>query len=111
MVVLHVAAAYQFYTQPVFQLIDYRIKKTTGHPQVNPYLQTAIRLFYVVCVTVVGIVIPFFGSLMVSSRFAVTGLVLLQAQNKQSCVPQLLFVCSTDCYVVVAAHNSLFLCC
>lgn len=64
MVVVHVASAYQVYTQPVFQLIDYRIKKSTGKPHVNPYLQTGIRLLYVVTVTVVAVVIPFFGSLM-----------------------------------------------
>lgn len=66
MVVVHVAAAYQVYTQPVFQLIEHRIKQRTGEPHVNIYLRTVLRLIYVVAVTVVGIVIPFFGSLMVS---------------------------------------------
>jgi amino acid permease len=64
MVVVHVASAYQVYTQPVFQLVENSIRRRTGRERVSPVLATSIRLFYVVVVTVVGIVIPFFGSLM-----------------------------------------------
>jgi amino acid permease len=64
MVVVHVGAAYQVYTQPVFQLVENSIKRRTGRPRVSPPLAIIIRLIYVVVVTVVGIVIPFFGSLM-----------------------------------------------
>ncbi|KAF8060318.1 LHT2 [Scenedesmus sp. PABB004] len=63
-VVVHVAAAYQVYTQPVFQMIEVDIRRRTGAARVNPFLATAIRLSYVAAVTVVGIVIPFFSSLM-----------------------------------------------
>ncbi|KAF8065609.1 LHT2 [Scenedesmus sp. PABB004] len=63
-VVVHVAAAYQVYTQPVFQIIELGIRRRTGAERVNPFLATGIRLAYVAAVTVVGIAIPFFSILM-----------------------------------------------
>ncbi|KAF8067258.1 acyl-protein thioesterase 1 [Scenedesmus sp. PABB004] len=51
------------YTQPVFQLIERRIALKSG-ARVNPLLGNAIRLTYVAAITAVGIVVPFFSSLM-----------------------------------------------
>lgn len=64
MVILHVAAAFQVYTQPVYQLIETGITKRTGRPSVNPALRITLRLTYVVLLTVIGVIIPFFGNLM-----------------------------------------------
>ncbi|WIA23691.1 hypothetical protein OEZ85_000385 [Tetradesmus obliquus] len=62
-VVVHVASAYQVYSQPVFLLIEATIKeRTTGeHLAVQ---SVGIRIAHVVFVTLVAIMIPFFGSLM-----------------------------------------------
>eukprot|EP00775_Hariotina_reticulata_P008259 gene8259-8447_t len=64
MVVVHVAAAFQVYTQPVFSLIESRIKRAKGVDAVPIVWQVLVRVVYVVLVTFVGILIPFFGALM-----------------------------------------------
>jgi len=64
MVVVHVAAAYQVYTQPVFQLIEARIKLARGIDRVPFPIVIGLRFLYVGLVTFVGIIIPFFGALM-----------------------------------------------
>jgi hypothetical protein len=63
-VVVHVAAAYQVYINPVFTMAEASLSRR--HGTVNPIVQTLLRMLLVVGVTVVGLLIPFFGSLMVS---------------------------------------------
>jgi hypothetical protein len=65
-VVVHVAAAYQVYINPVFTMAEASLSKRTSSGTVNPIVQTLLRMSLVVGVTVVGLLIPFFGSLMVS---------------------------------------------
>ena len=62
-VVIHVAAAYQVYSQPVFDMLELAVSKARGKP-VNAIVRVIWRIFYVVVLTVVAILIPFFGSLM-----------------------------------------------
>lgn len=64
MVVVHVAAAYQVYTQPVFNLMEARIKQARAGQDAPIFLQFGLRLLYVILITIVGILIPFFGALM-----------------------------------------------
>ena len=65
MVVIHVGAAYQVYTHPVFDMIEVQMrKKTAGGAPVHPLLRAAYRIVYVALITLVAILIPFFGSLM-----------------------------------------------
>lgn len=64
MVVIHVAAAYQVVTMPVYSLIETRIKKARRTGRLPRWLQFALRLTYVIAVTIVAIVVPFFGALM-----------------------------------------------
>jgi len=59
-----VAAAYQVYTQPVFSLIEARIKLAKGIDRMPLPLMIVLRLAYVAAITFVGIIIPFFGALM-----------------------------------------------
>jgi hypothetical protein len=64
-VVLHVAAAYQVYTMPVFSLMEARLRRLRGDGgEPGLALKLGLRMLYVVCVTLVGILIPFFGALM-----------------------------------------------
>jgi hypothetical protein len=65
-VVVHVASAYQVYSQPIFLLIEATIRER-GNADKLAVQSVGIRLAHVVCVTLVAIVIPFFGSLMVSN--------------------------------------------
>ena len=62
-VVIHVAAAYQVYTQPVFDMVELAVSKKLKRP-VGPFIRVLWRTFYVVLLTVIAILIPFFGSLM-----------------------------------------------
>jgi hypothetical protein len=64
-VVIHVASAYQVYSQPIFLLIEATIRER-GNADKLAVQSVGIRLAHVVSVTLVAIVIPFFGSLMVS---------------------------------------------
>eukprot|EP00879_Flechtneria_rotunda_P025399 GHRR01026990.1.p1 GENE.GHRR01026990.1~~GHRR01026990.1.p1 ORF type:complete len:290 (-),score=71.50 GHRR01026990.1:290-1159(-) len=64
MVVIHVAAAWQVYTQPVFSLIDNRLNKNRGGEEAPTVLRFGLRLAYVALITLVAILIPFFGALM-----------------------------------------------
>jgi len=65
MVVIHVGAAYQVYTHPVFDMIEVQMRKrTAGGAPVHPLLRAAYRIVYVALITLVAILIPFFGSLM-----------------------------------------------
>lgn len=52
----------QVYTQPVFALVEAAFRKR--NKQISIYFQFAMRIAYVVACTVVGLLIPFFGSLM-----------------------------------------------
>lgn len=65
MVVAHVAAAYQVYTQPVYNLVEERLgrARVRGVPP-PPGLATMLRLVYVCAITLVALLVPFFGSLM-----------------------------------------------
>uniref|UniRef100_A0A383W7B9 Amino acid transporter transmembrane domain-containing protein n=1 Tax=Tetradesmus obliquus TaxID=3088 RepID=A0A383W7B9_TETOB len=63
-VVVHVAAAYQVYINPVFIMCEASLSRRTRFGTVNPIVQTLLRMSLVVGVTVVGLLIPFFGSLM-----------------------------------------------
>jgi hypothetical protein len=69
-VVVHVAAAYQVYINPVFIMCEASLSRRTRIGTVNPIVQTLLRMALVVGVTVVGLLIPFFGSLMVSGLSA-----------------------------------------
>ena len=63
MVVLHVAAAYQVFTQPVFENMEsYLAVKLGKRP--NILCRVSVRTLYVAVLTFVAIVVPFFGSLM-----------------------------------------------
>eukprot|EP00775_Hariotina_reticulata_P006859 gene6861-7075_t len=65
MVVIHVAAAYQVITMPVYSLIETGIKHIRGKDDRLPLLiQFGVRFCYVVAVTAVAVVVPFFGALM-----------------------------------------------
>ncbi|WIA19602.1 hypothetical protein OEZ85_005540 [Tetradesmus obliquus] len=64
MVVLHVAAAYQVVTMPVYNLIETRLKQARGGVDLTMPMTLGVRLLYVILVTLVAIVIPFFGALM-----------------------------------------------
>jgi hypothetical protein len=66
-VVVHVAAAYQVYINPVFIMCEASLSRRTRIGTVNPIIQTLLRMSLVVGVTIVGLLIPFFGSLMVST--------------------------------------------
>eukprot|EP00882_Tetradesmus_deserticola_P000139 GHRQ01000155.1.p1 GENE.GHRQ01000155.1~~GHRQ01000155.1.p1 ORF type:complete len:391 (+),score=123.08 GHRQ01000155.1:506-1678(+) len=63
-VVVHVAAGYQVYINPVFTMCEASLRKRTQTGTVHPVAQTLLRMALVVGVTVVGLLIPFFGSLM-----------------------------------------------
>jgi amino acid permease len=63
MVVLHVAAAYQVFTQPVFDSIESSMAAKLGKKP-NVIYRVAMRTLYVAVLTFVAIVVPFFGSLM-----------------------------------------------
>jgi hypothetical protein len=65
LVVVHVASAYQVYSQPIFLLIEATIRERGTADKLAVH-SVGIRLAHVVCVTLIAIVIPFFGSLMVS---------------------------------------------
>lgn len=64
-VVVHVAAAYQVYSQPFFGILEapFRARRPADEP-LPLWLQFGMRVVYVVITTVVALVIPFFGSLM-----------------------------------------------
>jgi len=64
MVVVHVAAAYQVYTQPVFSLVEDRILQARAGRETPIPIQFGLRIIYVLIVTLAGMLIPFFGSLM-----------------------------------------------
>jgi hypothetical protein len=72
-VVVHVAAAYQVYINPVFTMCEASLARRTRIGTVNPIIQTLLRMALVVGVTVVGLLIPFFGSLMVSAALLQDG--------------------------------------
>jgi hypothetical protein len=64
--------------QPVFQLVEGCLKQRSSiqqqqqqQQQVHRLLSVGLRLLYVAAVTVVGIIIPFFGSLMVSKCYTI----------------------------------------
>jgi amino acid permease len=62
-VVIHVAAAYQVYSQPVFDMVELAAAKTLGRP-VNQIMRVIWRIIYVAVLTLIAVLIPFFGSLM-----------------------------------------------
>jgi len=64
MVVVHVAAAYQVYTQPIYSLYEDRIRQAPNVEDIPVPLQFGLRMIYVLLVTLVALLIPFFGSLM-----------------------------------------------
>jgi len=64
MVVVHVAAAYQVYTQPVFSLVEDRIRQARAGLEIPVPVQFGLRIIYVLIITLAGMLIPFFGSLM-----------------------------------------------
>uniref|UniRef100_A0A383VWF1 Amino acid transporter transmembrane domain-containing protein n=1 Tax=Tetradesmus obliquus TaxID=3088 RepID=A0A383VWF1_TETOB len=63
-VVVHVLAAYQVYINPVFIMCEASLARRTRGGSVNVIVQTLLRMSLVVGVTVVAVLIPFFGSLM-----------------------------------------------
>jgi len=64
MVVIHVAAAYQVYTQPIYSLYEDRIRIARGGEDMPVPMQFGLRIIYVLLITLVALLIPFFGSLM-----------------------------------------------
>eukprot|EP00878_Enallax_costatus_P009298 GHUV01009718.1.p1 GENE.GHUV01009718.1~~GHUV01009718.1.p1 ORF type:complete len:332 (+),score=46.62 GHUV01009718.1:660-1655(+) len=64
MVVIHVASAYQVYTQPVFSLLEARIQRARGGVEVPVHWRCCLRLVYVGLIALVAILVPFFGALM-----------------------------------------------
>jgi hypothetical protein len=65
-VVVHVLAAYQVYINPVFIMCESSLARRTSSGSVNVVVQTLLRMSLVLGVTLVAVLIPFFGSLMVS---------------------------------------------
>jgi hypothetical protein len=64
-VVVHVLAAYQVYINPVFTMCESSLARRTSSGSVNVVVQTLLRMSLVLGVTLVAVLIPFFGSLMV----------------------------------------------
>jgi hypothetical protein len=54
----------QVYTHPVFSLFEVPLKRKFGAKRIPIWLQFGFRVVYVVLCTVIGLLIPFFGSLM-----------------------------------------------
>lgn len=64
MVVVHVGAAYQVYTQPLFALVEGTIKGRRADRDIPLLLQFGLRVVYVCLVTFLACLLPFFGALM-----------------------------------------------
>lgn len=56
--------AQQVYTQPVFQLMEARLAKFMGRPAAPLMGRAMLRLVYVLLITFVAILVPFFHALM-----------------------------------------------
>ncbi|KAL4442421.1 hypothetical protein ABPG77_005005 [Micractinium sp. CCAP 211/92] len=64
MVVLHVAAAWQVFAMPIFDAVETSIRHSMRSPPRPLVLRLVFRSAYVVAVTVVACLLPFFGELM-----------------------------------------------
>jgi hypothetical protein len=71
-VVVHVLAAYQVYINPVFIMCESSLARRTSSGSVNVVVQTLLRMSLVLGITLVAVLIPFFGSLMVRLTFLST---------------------------------------
>jgi hypothetical protein len=58
------AAVVQVYGQPIYSLLEARIRKARGDSDIPVPVQFGLRIIYVLLVTLVALLIPFFGSLM-----------------------------------------------
>lgn len=58
------AVPLQVYTQPIFSLYEDRIRQVPSIDDIPVPLQFGLRMTYVLLVTLVAMLIPFFGSLM-----------------------------------------------
>lgn len=65
LVLVHVAAAFQVFTQPVYSLLEapFRARRPAG-AELPIFLQFGMRVVYVLACTIIAVLIPFFGSLM-----------------------------------------------
>lgn len=63
-VVVHVAAAYQVYANPLFMIIEADSTRRRGGLPLPAPLRVAVRTACVLGFTAVGVLVPFFGSLM-----------------------------------------------
>lgn len=58
------SAPTQVYTQPVFQLMEQRLSRAMGRPAAPLLGRALLRVVYVLLITFVAILVPFFGALM-----------------------------------------------
>jgi amino acid permease len=54
----------QVYTQPIYSLYEDRIRSARGGEDMPVLMQFGLRIIYVLLITLVALLIPFFGSLM-----------------------------------------------
>ncbi|KAI3427219.1 hypothetical protein D9Q98_007154 [Chlorella vulgaris] len=64
MVVLHVAAAWQVFAMPIFDSVETAIRRSMRSPPRPLVMRLVLRSAYVVLVTLVACLLPFFGELM-----------------------------------------------
>eukprot|EP00887_Chlorella_sp_A99_P007119 scaffold2.g7119.t1 len=64
MVVIHVAAAWQVFAMPIFDVVETSIKRRMRNPWRPLVLRLLFRTAYVVLVTLAACMLPFFGDLM-----------------------------------------------
>lgn len=64
MVVLHVAAGYQIFAMPMFAALEEAVRSRIKPPPRPLVLRLIIRSIYVVLITLVACMLPFFGDLM-----------------------------------------------
>lgn len=64
MVVLHVAAGYQVFGMPLFDSIESGLRSKLSRPPRPWIMRLIVRSIYVVCITFIACLLPFFGDLM-----------------------------------------------
>lgn len=67
MVVLHVAAGYQVFAMPLFDVFEKMILRRVARPPRPIVLRLVVRSTFVLVTTLVAVMLPFFGDLMVCS--------------------------------------------
>lgn len=65
MVVLHVAAGYQVFAMPLFDAIESSLYRSLSRPPRPVVMRLVVRSLFVFCTTLIAVLLPFFGDLMV----------------------------------------------